>query len=365
MDSEAGGMASPILPDGTLLSLPIPDENSKQHYETFIYKEHSFGEIIHQLNPRFNFDKNFSCHLDPDIYDNIEGKPKEWKAAFGQSGVSARHLDKMQVGIGDIFLFYGMFRETIQQADGTLSYAPGSPVRHIIYGYMEVGEILKRQQDIEERYSWHPHSSGEGRSYNRLYLPKQYGTFQYDDSLVLTKPEQNSRRMWRLPVFFAENGISISWQGNNRPIYKDGYAELNSSCRGQEFVITTSTVEQEENLRNWIDSIIQAGKGNMDKTNLSTVHQSVPKTVMLNHFNYLDEYGNVFCKRLNKIHTVAPEYKECGNCPYLFGSLQGQGVECRWEDVPSESPCGLYVKDPQKELARVSRLVKEKVIENS
>lgn len=28
MDSAAGGFANPILPDGTLLSLPIPDDST-------------------------------------------------------------------------------------------------------------------------------------------------------------------------------------------------------------------------------------------------------------------------------------------------------------------------------------------------
>ena len=46
MDSEAGGMASPILPDGTLLSLPIPGENSNQQYGGLYYGGHSFREII-------------------------------------------------------------------------------------------------------------------------------------------------------------------------------------------------------------------------------------------------------------------------------------------------------------------------------
>ena len=41
MDSEAGGMASPILPDGTLLSLPISDENSNQQYGGLYY-----GDIV-------------------------------------------------------------------------------------------------------------------------------------------------------------------------------------------------------------------------------------------------------------------------------------------------------------------------------
>ena len=105
MDSTAGGMASPILPDGTLLSLPIPDKTGRQKYSDLSYKEQSYHEIIHQLNPAFDFSENRTCHFDPDIYEHITGRPEDWKPAFGQSGVSARHLDKLGVGIGDIFLF--------------------------------------------------------------------------------------------------------------------------------------------------------------------------------------------------------------------------------------------------------------------
>lgn len=351
MDSEAGGMASPILPDGTLLSLPIPDENSNQQYGELYYKGHSFREIIHQLNPRFNFARNVTCHLDPDIYDGIEGKTKGWKAAFGQSGVSASHLDKMEVDEGDVFLFYGMFKGTVWRSDGRLSYVPGAPIRHIIYGYMEVGKILKNESDIQE-YAWHPHSINMERPDNRLYLPKKYGTFQYDNSLVLTKPEQNSRRMWRLPAFFAQDGISISWQGKNRPVFIDGYAELNSSCRGQEFVITTDTPEQQDNIRSWVDDMIQRGIQISNK----------PKKEVVNHFNYLDENGNIFCKRQDKVLTIASNYNNCNDCPYLFGSLQGQGVECKWEDIPAPSPCGRYVYDPQEELVRISKLIEDKII---
>lgn len=39
MDSRAGGIPSPILPDGTLLSLPIPNEKSGVPYGDLVYKE--------------------------------------------------------------------------------------------------------------------------------------------------------------------------------------------------------------------------------------------------------------------------------------------------------------------------------------
>ena len=41
MDSTSGGMASPILPDGTLLSLPIPDKTARTTYKKLSYKGQS------------------------------------------------------------------------------------------------------------------------------------------------------------------------------------------------------------------------------------------------------------------------------------------------------------------------------------
>ena len=38
---------------------------------------------------------------------------------------------------------------------------------------------------------------------------------------------------------------------------KDGYAELNSACRGQEFVVSASTPKQERKLCDWVDRLIQ------------------------------------------------------------------------------------------------------------
>ena len=259
MDSTSGGMASPILPDGTLLSLPIPDKTVGTAYKDLYYKGQSIEEIIGQLRPKFDFDKNQTCHLDPDIYEDIEDRTakSEWKPAFGQHGVSAVHLDKFDVGAGDIFLFYGMFQKTMYQSDKTLYFDRNAPIVHIIYGYMKVGEVLREKQEIKSRYFWHPHSINCNRPNNRLYLPDTYSTFQYDDSLILTKRGQDNRRLWALPAFFGEDGISISWQGDNRPILKDGYAELNSACRGQEFVVTASTPKQERNLCEWVVRLIQ------------------------------------------------------------------------------------------------------------
>ncbi|NCB03524.1 MAG: hypothetical protein EOM67_15440 [Spirochaetia bacterium] len=59
-DSKYGGRPSPILPDGTLLSLPIPYSQGRA-YSELSYAGQTYEEIIKQLNPRF---RHTTCHLD-------------------------------------------------------------------------------------------------------------------------------------------------------------------------------------------------------------------------------------------------------------------------------------------------------------
>ena len=150
MDSKAGGIPSPILPDGTLLSLPIPNEKSGVSYDALVYKGHTYQQIIQQIHPTFDFQKHPFCHLDPDIYGVLKNTHAGWKPAFGQYEIPAKHLDNQGVGMGDVFLFYGMFRQTEKLPDGTLHFKKGAPIQHIIYGYMVVSEILK-DQDFQSK----------------------------------------------------------------------------------------------------------------------------------------------------------------------------------------------------------------------
>ena len=194
--------------------------------------------------------------MDPYIYEDIDDRPNDWIPAFGQWGVPATHLDKSFVDVGDLFLFYGMFRQTEIQND-RLTYTKGAPIRHIIYGYMEIGEVIKDDQKIAEKYNWHPHSIAPFYTNNRIYISKRCGTFNYDDSLVLTQSGQPNRSVWQLPSFFAEKGIAISWQGHTHPVIKSDSSVLKTASRGQEFVITTDTKEQEKNLSDWVKDIIR------------------------------------------------------------------------------------------------------------
>ena len=65
-DSSNGGCPSPIMPDGTLLSLPIPSHDA-DFYEELSYHGISYSEILKQLRPKRVYDR---CHVDPDIRQN-------------------------------------------------------------------------------------------------------------------------------------------------------------------------------------------------------------------------------------------------------------------------------------------------------
>ena len=96
-DSQYGGMPSPILPDGTLLSLPIPSKTDMEtKYRDLYYGNSSYYDIIHTLNPNNKIKEEYNCHLDPDIREEIKDRPTEWKPTFGQEKTALRHLQKQR-----------------------------------------------------------------------------------------------------------------------------------------------------------------------------------------------------------------------------------------------------------------------------
>ena len=56
---------------------------------------------------------------------------------------------------------------------------------------------------------------------------------------------------------------------------------------------------------------------------------------IINHLNYADDDNRIYCRKLNKIAELNDEHVEsnCMKCPMFAGSLQGQGVECSWNDT--------------------------------
>lgn len=254
-DSSSGGQPNPIMPDGTLLSLPIPDEQGNVSLYSIRWNGMSYFDIISSLNSKFNSGSNDMCHLDPDLREGVKYRLPGWKPAFGQAGSALSHLRKNSVGVGDLFLFFGWFKKT-ELVNGTLKYVKGAPEQHIIYGYMQVGEIIKSFDNVPNWLKEHPHiSDGNNRGDNNaIFLPteilsflpnkKGCGLLSFRDNRVLTK-DGMSRGCWALPDCFKN--VNITYHPHP---WIDDY--FKSAGRGQEFVM-----EATPEILEWVKQIIQ------------------------------------------------------------------------------------------------------------
>ncbi len=244
-DSEYGGVPSPLLPDGRLISLPIPYAGEKIGYGDLRLSDGTrYSDLMRELGYRVSTQ---TCHLDPDIYRDVIHRAAGWKPAFGQIGAAQSHLDHQEVGVGDLFLFFGWFRGTRGLSDKLCFDPEDRQGRHIIFGYLQVGEKL-RVDEFTRCPPWmtrHPHTEYDRRKRknNTIYIASDRlswddrfpgaGVLSYAPSLVLTRPG-SCRSCWALPSFFRN--LSITYHSSES--WQDGY--FRSASRGQEFVIQES-----------------------------------------------------------------------------------------------------------------------------
>ncbi len=262
-DSSAGGMPSPILPDGRLASLPIPAPGAPTTYGEVRHQGESLSKLLECLKPGRAWSEQ-ACHLDPDLCAQSIPRAPGWRPTFGQIGAAQSHLNKHGVGEGDLFLFFGWFRETTPTSKG-LRFKPGAPDLHVIFGWLQIGEKHHDMDALRARCPWtadHPHVNERARvstwgdwTHNTVYLaaPKLRladapsstpggGLFPaYSDRLRLTAPAQLKRSVWRLPPWFAPDntrpGLSYHARPDRWERQADGQMLLRSVGRGQEFVL--------------------------------------------------------------------------------------------------------------------------------
>ncbi len=262
-DSASGGYPSPIMPDRRMVSLPIPEENSGIKYSKLQFThdknyyslmQELMGNEIRSENSKLFLEEDLCCHLDPDIYKEITDRDAGWRGAFGQVSGAQTHLEKQGVKEGDLFLFFGWFRNTKAKENGYKYDETDKGGRHVLFGYLQIGEIIHTSELQTEVYGWltnHPHLNKDIyiNSYkNTLYLATEhlsfapdlsgYGIFKFSENLVLTK-EGEIKSKWALPDFFKETNISF----HKKDSWKDGYFQ--SAGRGQEFVMkATPQIEE-------------------------------------------------------------------------------------------------------------------------
>jgi hypothetical protein len=138
-----------------------------------------------------------------------------WRPCFGQVSSAQGHLAKQGVGPGDVFLFFGWFRQAERQG-AHWRFVPGAPDIHSLFGWLQVGEVVAvNAGTLAALPPWmhdHPHvvfadQMGAG---NTLYLAADRlfdgrlsgaGCFErWTPRLQLTAPGR-SRSVWRLPTW--------------------------------------------------------------------------------------------------------------------------------------------------------------------
>lgn len=208
-DSSSGGGPSPIV-DGAPVSLPIPAGKGRPG---IAYGDLGLSDHV-QTASRGKLGANDLAHHDP-MYLG------DGTCLFGQCGAAQSHLENCSVGRGDLFLFFGLFRQKPQKP------------HHRIFGWLWVEDIVRHSDDAMEdlrQYS-HPHALAAHASNDAIYCGqgRQAQTIHPELRLSL---DEGPPSLWRVPAWMERTGLSYHhkadrWRG-------DGV--LQSVARGQEFV---------------------------------------------------------------------------------------------------------------------------------
>lgn len=251
-DDQYGGKPSVILPDGTMLSFPIPVDEKEYGIQSseLKYGNKALSEIFSELG---HTNISLNHHVDPDIYQLNGESPM---GAFGQAGAATSHLDNQGVGEGDTFLFFGTFCFS-KYLNGKLQYEMMHAF-HAIFGYLVIDRRVSIDEiEKEKELSWlkeHPHYVNRKygdyhKATNIIYIGKNYGYLRFSEKLRLTKPGYK-KTWWRIPEAFAN--VKISYHENVEKVLRDGFVEFQSVSKGQEFVIETNN-----EIDRWLTEVIR------------------------------------------------------------------------------------------------------------
>lgn len=232
-DSAAGGGASPIM-GGRPISLPIPSGHEHPVRSRTTYADLGLGELAARAS-RGKVRADDYCHHDPMFRD-------DGTCLFGQCGAAQTHLANQGVGIGDVFVFFGLFRAE-----------DGRDPHHRIFGYQRIEEIVDLTRCDEARRLalakiGHPHALSMHARNDVVYVGEGRTAATAGDALRLTVPE-GPPSLWARPSWLKRGGLSYHdredrWLRGGR---------LRSVARGQEFV---ANVGLRKEPRIWLEMIV-------------------------------------------------------------------------------------------------------------
>lgn len=258
LDTGSGKSPSPIIQsEKRMFSIPIPDDCETYYgYNDLRFSDDlSCCELMEQLNIKA---RNCRAHTDPDIRRYLYQADKtdpNWRPMFGQYSYPQGHLNKQRIGDGDIFLFFGLFKDIEKNNNGRYYFVPGT-TKQVIWGYMQVDGKPRPVTDNACDYR-HPHflCYNEYKKYrncsyeNTVYFGREtlseypllpgYGAFRFDNRLVLTENPGDKAEVynvWKLPRHFAEHRMTYH-PADRFSIINDEYCRVTAKNRGQEFVI--------------------------------------------------------------------------------------------------------------------------------
>ncbi|WP_435418560.1 hypothetical protein WAB17_03025 [Parerythrobacter aurantius] len=228
-DSAAGGGASPIA-GGRPVSLPIPSGG----WSRTSYADLGLGELVEEAS-RGKIGRDDFCHHDPMFLP-------DGTCLFGQCGAAQTHLRNRGVDKGDVFLFFGLFRE---EETGER--------HHRIFGYLRISDRIDLAASPAGVVAslagmGHPHALGLHAGNDAIWVGEGRTASRALPDLRLTVPG-GPAGVWHRPQWLRHGGLSYHdrrerWLTGNR---------LRSVSRGQEFV---ADIGRRRAPRLWADHII-------------------------------------------------------------------------------------------------------------
>ena len=233
-DSANGGIVSPIMEDNTLLTFPIPSDDTDT-YDDLKFNDDTYIKILKDLK----YKGNNNCHIDPDLDCSRRKEPiQNWAQIFGQCDQAASYLlNNVKVKPGDLFLFFGNYHRVIK-VNGKYSYLKRTNDFYkdndlqVVWGYLQIGKIIT--DAIEQaKYYWHPHASSlfTSKKTNVMFVAEERlsfdnnlsgaGLFKFDKNKVLTL-KGRPKATWIKRSFYDVNSIIGNRKNSVGEKNKDG-----------------------------------------------------------------------------------------------------------------------------------------------
>ena len=274
-DSQYGRVPSPIFPDGTFASVPIPSQYGRPFREMGGMTP-PLCDVLRDLSG-YAIDSSMSVHVDPDLSHAVLKRPLGWRPAFGQVGAAQGHLSRQGVGPDDVFIFFGWFRR-VEREGGRWRYVPGAPSIHSVFGWLQVAEVLAIEGDgfeVLRRFPWlgeHPHlrhAAEFAGQRNTVYVASDSlhiggrrlavaggGAFPCWGPSLQLSANGSSRSLWKVPgwMYPTAGRPALTYHSNAERWRRDGNdVLLQTVAKGQEFVLDTSSYPEAQP---WLEHLL-------------------------------------------------------------------------------------------------------------